>query len=136
MPKYSDKSLARLATCHPDLQRLFKEVIKHRDCTIITGHRQKEGQDEAYRNGFSQVKWPNSKHNRNPSIAVDVMPYFSIEPHIRWDDQLSTYNFIGFVMGIAATMGIKLRSGADWDMDTDFEDQTFMDLPHFELVEE
>ena len=136
MPEFSAKSKARLLSCHPDLQRLFNEVIKHRDCTIITGHRGKEGQDEAARNGFSRVRWPGSKHNRKPSLAVDVMPYFYVEPHIRWDDEISTYNFIGYVQGVADMLGIEIRSGADWDMDEDFFDQNFMDLPHFELVNE
>jgi hypothetical protein len=62
------------------------------------------------------------------------MPYFGCEPHIRWNDVESTYNFIGYVQGIADELGIKIRSGADWDMDNNFHDQSFMDLPHFELV--
>ena len=133
MPEFSAKSKARLLSCHPDLQRLFNEVIKRRDCTIVVGHRGKEGQDEAYRGGFSQIRWPGSKHNSKPSLAVDVMPYFDTEPHIRWDDQLATYNFIGFVQGVADMLNTYIRTGADWDMDDDFYDQSFMDLPHFEL---
>jgi hypothetical protein len=31
-------------------------------------------------------------------------------------------------------MGIESRMGADWDGDFDTKDQTFHDLPHFELV--
>jgi peptidoglycan L-alanyl-D-glutamate endopeptidase CwlK len=134
MPEFSARSKARLLSCEYDIQRLFNEVIKYRDCTIICGHRGKEGQDEAVRNGFSRVRWPGSKHNNKPSCAVDVMPYFACEPHIRWDDQLSTYNFIGFVQGVADMLVIEIRSGADWDMDDDFTDQNFMDLPHYELV--
>ena len=136
MPEFSPKSKARLLTCHHDIQKLFNEVIKYRDCAIIVGHRGQEGQDEAFRNGFSKLRWPGSKHNSRPSLAVDVMPYFECSPHIRWDDQFSTYNFIGFVQGIAETLGIVIRSGGDWDMDDDFSDQTFLDLAHFELVEE
>jgi peptidoglycan L-alanyl-D-glutamate endopeptidase CwlK len=37
-------------------------------------------------------------------------------------------------MGIAAKMGIKIRWGGDWDRDEELHDQTFFDLPHFELI--
>jgi peptidoglycan L-alanyl-D-glutamate endopeptidase CwlK len=134
MPSFSQTSKRRLATCHPDLQKLFNKVIEHRDCTIICGYRTEGEQDEAYRTGHSQLKFPESMHNFNPSAAVDVMPYFDSEPHIRWNDVESTYNFIGYVQGIADELGIKIRSGSDWDIDLDFHDQSFMDLPHFELV--
>jgi peptidoglycan L-alanyl-D-glutamate endopeptidase CwlK len=134
MPSFSITSKRRLATCHPDLQKLFNKVIERRDCTIICGHRTEEEQNEAYRTGHSQLKFPQSKHNLNPSNAVDVMPYFDCEPHIRWNDLESTYNFIGYVQGIADELGVKIRSGSDWDLDLDFNDQSFMDLPHFELV--
>lgn len=134
MPQFSAASKSKLATCHPDLQRLFNEVIKYRDCTIICGYRGEEEQNEAYRTGKSQLRFPHSMHNLEPSPAVDVMPYFDTEPHIRWNDIESTYEFIGFVKGIAFTMGIDIRNGADWDMDSDFHDQTFIDLPHYELV--
>lgn len=134
MPSFSPASEAKLATCHPDLRKLFNEVIQHRDCTIICGHRGEEEQNEAYRTGHSKLKFPESYHNLSPSAAVDVMPYFSLEPHIRWNDIESTYNFIGYVQAIADQLGIKIRSGSDWDSDLDFHDQTFFDLPHFELV--
>ena len=42
---------------------------------------------------------------------------------------------VGFVEGVAAALGIKIRSGADWDMDRNVSDQSFIDLPHIELVE-
>lgn len=134
MPEFSSASKARLATCHPDLQRLFNRVIQNRDCTIICGHRTKEAQDEAYRGGFSRLKFPESMHNLEPSAAVDVMPYFNCTPHIRWDDIESTYNFVGYVQGIADELGIEIRNGGDWNSDLNFHDQSFMDLPHYELI--
>lgn len=134
MPEFSPASRRKLNSCHPDLQRLFNRVIQYRDCTIICGYRTEEEQNEAYRTGNSQLKFPESMHNLDPSAAVDVMPYFDTTPHIRWDDIESTYNFIGFVQGIAEELGIEIRSGSDWDMDDNFHDQSFMDLPHYELV--
>ena len=135
MPKFSRRSQAKLDSCDERLQRVFNEVIKHRDCTILEGTRSEETQNEYYRTGKSKVQFPNSKHNASPSQAVDVVPYFPSKPHIRWTDIESFSYFAGFVIGIAAGMGIKLRHGADWDMDGDTTDQSFMDWPHFELID-
>ena len=135
MPSFSSKSKAKLSTCDTRLQKVFNEVIKHWDCTIIEGHRDKETQNEYYRTGKSKLQYPDGKHNSIPSKAVDVAPYFSTSPHIRWDDSQSFAYFAGFVLGIATSMGIKLRHGADWDKDKDTRDQSFMDWPHFELVD-
>tara|TARA_R110000868_G_C10973188_1_gene771519 strand:- start:57304 stop:57711 length:408 start_codon:yes stop_codon:yes gene_type:complete len=135
MPSFSKKSAKKLSQCDDRLQRVFNEVIKHRDCTILEGSRDKGTQDEYFRTGKSKVKYPNSKHNTLPSQAIDVAPYFPTAPHIRWDDIQSFAYFAGFVIGIAASMGITLRHGADWDQDGDTKDQSFMDWPHFELVD-
>jgi len=111
------------------LQRLFKEVIKHYDCTVICGHRSQEEQDKAVAEGKSKVRYPYSKHNSFPARAVDVVPY-----PIDWDDREGFYAFGGFVKGVASQKGIKIRWGGDWDSDNDLHDQNFIDLPHFELA--
>lgn len=134
MPQFSANSKTKLLTCHPDLQRLFNKVIKKRDCTVISGRRGEDEQNELLRTGFSRLAYPHSKHNHMPSLAVDVMPYHDCEPHIRYNDIESCYNFIGYVQGIADYLGINIRSGADWDFDLDFNDQSFIDVAHFELV--
>jgi len=128
MAKYSNTSRARLATCHEDLQKVFMKVIENFDCTILVGHRTKEEQDEAFRTGHSQLQWPKSKHNSLPSMAVDVAPY-----PIDWNDREQFHLFAGYVLGIADSMGIKLRWGGDWDGDKDVKNNTFDDLVHFEL---
>lgn len=135
MPHFGDRSKRNLATCDPRLQDLFNEVIKHYDCTIIQGFRTKEEQMEAYHSGKSQVKWPNSMHNKTPSKAADVAPWFSTAPHIRWNDTESWYHFGGYVRAVAKQMGIPIRWGGDWDGDFNLKDQNFMDLPHFEIDE-
>ena len=63
-------------------------------------------------------------------MAVDVCPY-----PIDWNNKERFYHFAGYVKGIADSMGIKIRWGGDWDGDTVFDDQSFHDLPHFELLE-
>lgn len=131
MPQFSKASAEKLATCHPDLQLIFNEVIKHFDCTIIEGHRGQAAQDEAFRTGKSKLQWPNGEHNKTPSSAVDVAP--CLNGKIDWNDAGYFKFFAGFVKGIACQKGIKLRWGGDWDSDNDLKDQNFNDLPHFEL---
>lgn len=130
MPEFSQRSLDKLETCHEDLQRLFKEVVKHFDCTILQGTRGEEEQNEYFAKGLSKVKFPNSEHNSLPSKAVDVAPY-----PIDWNDKERFYYFAGVVKGIALSMGINIRWGGDWDSDNDLKDQTFNDLPHYEIKE-
>ena len=129
MPEFSNSSKVKLETCHPDIQKVMNEVIKYFDCTILEGHRGSEAQNKAYNEGKSLVIFPNGKHNKIPSEAVDVMPC-----PIRWKDINRLCYFAGFVVAIGLTMGIKLRWGKDWDMDTDLNDQAFKDGPHFELI--
>lgn len=129
MYKYSNKSKNNLSQCHPDLQLLFNEVICFIDCTVMCGHRSEEDQNKVYNSGNSKVKFPNSKHNSNPSMAVDVAPY-----PIDWDDTGRFYVFAGYVLLMADLLDIKIRWGGDWDSDFSTTDQRFNDLAHFELV--
>lgn len=133
MPSFSRTSKAKLDTCDPRLVEIFEEVVKHVDCTVLQGERDKETQDEYYRQGTSTVQWPNSKHNcpnGELSRAVDVIMY-----PIDWNDWHRHFYFMGVVKGIAAAKGYKIRSGLDWDGDNDFKDQSFNDAPHFEIIE-
>ncbi len=129
MPKFGKKSKERLNECHPDLQKLFNEVIKDTDCTILCGHRTEEEQDKAFKDKVSRLKWPESKHNTKPSMAIDVAPY-----PLDWQDTKKFYEFGKLVIKKAKELGINIRWGGDWDMDGDYKDQKFNDLPHFELV--
>lgn len=131
MPRFSQRSKERLDTCDKRLQKVFNEVIKHVDCTILEGVRTLDRQKELVRTGKSKTL--KSKHlpgSDGKSRAVDVAPY-----PIDWNNKERFYIFAGFVKGIAAQMGIKIRMGADWDGDFTTRDQTFHDLPHFELDE-
>lgn len=133
MPKFSRKSKDKLDTCHTDLQRLFSEVVKTYDCTIIQGHRTLEEQEELYRQGLSQLKGGKSKHNKNPSYAVDVAPYHKQNPNIDWNCTGNFYLFAGYVLGMAQKMNIKIRWGGSWDGSNDIRKNKFNDLVHFEL---
>ena len=78
--------------------------------------------------GKSQLEYPKSRHNLVPSMAVDVCPY-----PIDWNDRERFSYFAGYVRGVAAGMGIDIRWGGDWDSDGEVKDNSFDDLPHFEL---
>jgi peptidoglycan L-alanyl-D-glutamate endopeptidase CwlK len=130
MPKYSTRSKQRLSTCDERLQKVFNEVIKHVDCSILEGHRSKERQNKLYDEKRTKVKYPNGRHNSSPSKAVDVTPY-----PVDWEDRERQTLFAGFVLGIARGMGYKLRWGGDWDQDFQVMDNRFDDFPHFEIKE-
>lgn len=142
MPRFSSRSLQELETCHGQLQRLFQEVVKHFDCTILEGRRTREQQAKNVAKGVSKTM--NSKHvppdgapDYWQALAVDVAPY-----PLKWPNRQSEtytkdlarfYRFGGQVEGIARSLGIPLRWGGDWDGDQDIFDQHFDDLVHFEL---
>lgn len=132
MPKFSKRSSDKLDTCHPDLQRLMREVIKHIDITILCGHRSVEEQADLFARGMSKLDGSEgrmSKHNHSPSLAVD----FSAYP-VQWNRErfiASAY----FARGIASQMGIGVRLGCDWNGDLVMS-EGFFDGPHLELVDE
>ena len=128
MPYFGKTSKKRLLSCDDRLQKVFNEVIKHVDCSVLEGHREKDRQNKLYKEGKTKVKYPNGRHNRQPSSAVDVTPY-----PVDWKDRERQTLFAGFVFGVASQMGINLRWGGDWDQDFQVVDNRFDDFPHFEL---
>ena len=131
MYKFSDISRNRLKTCDILLQQLFEYIIIKYDCSIICGYRGKTEQNRAFKEGKSKKKYPESKHNTFPSRAVDVAPYIAGKG-ISWDKD-QCYYFAGYVKGIADSLNIPIRCGADWDKDNDINNQIFNDLVHFEI---
>lgn len=133
MPAFGPTSNDRLSTAHADLQRLFRRVVEFADCTVLCGYRSKAEQDRAVLEGKSKTRYPNSRHNVSPSLAVDVAPCNS-KGVVDWTDIRRFYMFGGIVLATAREMGIRVRWGGDWDGDLDVKDQNFNDLPHFELL--
>lgn len=141
MPRFGAESRAHLAEAKPPLQEIYNEAIKHWDCKILDVRRTLEEQRKNVAKGVSKTMA--SKHL--DGSAVDAMPY-----PVDWDaierginavkridggmQVLEAYMFQGFIAGIAAAKGIKIRQGVDWDTDREFSDHTFLDLPHTELV--
>jgi len=113
------------------LIELFTAVLKIADCTILEGHRGEARQNELRATGRSMLAFPHSKHNRTPSAAVDVVPY-----PLNWGDRDRFHLFAGVVLGVAASMGLAVRWGGDWDRDFRPANNSFDDLPHYELIDD
>ncbi len=156
---YGATSLQRLATVHPELQNLMKAVGEHFPNTILEGERTVEQQEKNVAKGVSKTM--NSKHVRSPAEAVDAAPdplswpqaakllarvesvagqltdeqgaeiMALVEGYVR--EVARWYYFGGFVLGYAEELNVDIRWGGDWDGDRKLEDQTFHDLPHFEI---
>lgn len=139
MPKFSQESFSKLSTCHLELQTLFYEVVRSFDCSVTEGHRNELDQNAAFERGATKLKWPDGKHNKQPSMAVDVYPY-PIDLSNKPKNIARYYLFAGYVLGIAerlkqeGKMTYSVRWGGDWDNDKDLSDQKFDDLVHFELT--
>ncbi|MDJ0686443.1 MAG: M15 family metallopeptidase [Alphaproteobacteria bacterium] len=133
---WSDRSRERLATCDPRLISLMNATLKASplDLVIIEGHRSHERQAELLAAGKSKLGPGRSKHNASPSKAVDVA--ILRDGKVAWTDRDAWLQFGGLVKGVAATMGLTIRWGGDWDGDFDAAEHGFWDGPHFELVED
>ena len=129
MPSFGERSKKNLATCDHRLQQILNDVIHTYDFTVLEGYRSDERQEELFHEGKSKLRAGKSKHNINPSIAVDVAPY-----PIDWSDAKRFYLLAGFIFQAAKERGVEIRWGGDWDGDWDHKDQSFNDLPHFEIL--
>lgn len=131
VPSFSKQSLDNLSTCDIRLQKLFLSVVKEMDCTILCGYRNEEDQERAFQKGLSKVHFPHSKHNTFPSVAVDVVPY-----PIDWNDRQRFVDLYHAARRHAIVMRIRIRWGADWDMDGNYWEREGweVDGPHFELA--
>jgi len=126
--KFGKKSASELLTCHPDLQMIMNDIIQLRDFTITCGYRDEISQNKAFSEGKSKLKFPNSKHNKQPSLAIDIAPY-----PIDWKNDKRFGDLVRFIQGYAlGKYGIRIRVGMDFNGDYEYNDN-FMDYPHIEL---
>jgi peptidoglycan L-alanyl-D-glutamate endopeptidase CwlK len=135
------KSKEQYDTAHPDLQLIADTVLQIHDCSFKQGHRDQATQDKYFNNGTSKVKWPNGKHNKTPSQAMDLAPYIKGEnPY----DMERVLFFAGIVMAVAdmlysqGKISHKLKWGGSWRTEANavfaFDRNGFFDGIHFELV--
>ena len=121
MPAFSKQSEAKLATIHPDLQNILRTVIRDFDFAVLCGERGEAEQNKAYNTGKSKLRYPLSKHNHKPSLAVDIAPY-----PIDWYDTGRFHELAGRVLEVAALFDVPIVWGGNWE--------TLKDYPHFELL--
>jgi peptidoglycan L-alanyl-D-glutamate endopeptidase CwlK len=104
------------------------------DLAVVWGFRGRLAQERAVADNTTTKEWPHSLHNSDPSIAVDLAPY--INGTIDWGDHdhgRRFYILAGIVFAVAEARGnVEIRWGGDWDQDGDLDDQTLIDLGHFE----
>lgn len=129
MFNFSKRSLENLKNVDGRLVKICNELIKEYDFTVIEGYRTLERQKELYEQGFSQIdgKTKKGKHNYNPSLAIDIVPYKN--GHNPFDGSIKSelmFNQMAHKFkNVAEKLNIKIIWGGDW--------KTFKDLPHFEL---
>jgi len=146
MHKFGSKSLERLNTCESDLFKIMNLVISrsHIDFSITEGHRSIDRQQQLFEDGKSKIDGINKKgkHNYFPSRAVDIAIYHA--------DRQTRNRLVYHVPSLSYIAGVvqscteelfekgeikhRVRWGGNWDKDgIILQDQSFDDLPHFEL---
>ena len=130
MPKLGKSSMSRLEGVDHRLVMVLEEVVKYFDITVIEGLRSQDRQNELVEQGKSKTKF--GKHVKG--LAVDIAPY-----PIDWNARDDFHYLGGFVLGVAAKMGINVRWGGDWSSSSlaqearTTKDNNFDDLVHFEI---
>ena len=133
--------MSTLNSCERDIQTVLNEAIKHTDFSVIFGNRSIELQQELYAKGRKDGKVVDiskvvtyldgvnkkSKHNYQPSKAVDIVPWpggysAPVEEFFYMAATVLTISNRFFIEG---KIEKRLEWGGRW--------QTLVDTPHFQL---
>lgn len=128
----TQSDLDKLNQLDGSLRKVIVEVSKIIPLKVICTHRGVEEQNKAFAEGKSKVKFPNSKHNKMPSLAVDVVPL--INGQIDWNNTKQFAFLAGYILATAKQMNIDVRMGIDFNNNLVIGDDKFLDCPHIELV--
>jgi hypothetical protein len=140
--KFAESSINMLKEADHDLQLICKGVkdVAEIDFDISCTYRSIEDQKKAYKAGRSQLDGitNKSKHNHIPARAVDIYCYNG--SHADYSTKNMCY-MAGVFRAVSEDLyrrGVtrtRLRWGGNWDNDGEIlTDQTFDDLPHYELI--
>lgn len=146
MNKFGKRSQDNLNTCHPDLQKVMNLAIQRSrvDFGISEGHRPVARQKQLFQEGKSKIDGvkKKGKHNYDPSEACDIYAYhpdLATRRKIAYDKGTLCY-IGGVVVSCAQELYDKgeishlIRWGGNWDRNgVILLDQSFDDLPHFEI---
>ena len=147
MPSFGNKSQSVIETTHNDLQLICHEVIKNIDFSAIEGARTLAKQQEYFNatppkttlDGINDISKHQVTEEKPLSEAIDVAPY-PIDFKNEYKAKARFYMLAGYFFQAASKLleegkiTHKLRWGGNWDGDSTFDDQSFDDLPHFELI--
>lgn len=117
---FSPKSLERLSTVHPLLQKLFNEAIKSSpyDFSITEGIRSVDRQRYLVDTGKSTTM--NSRHLSGKAVDIAVFKDGKVTWTWEYYQEVARH-----IKDVAAVMSIPIVWGGDWE--------SFKDGPHFEL---
>ena len=151
MYAFGKRSRDNLDTCHKDIIAICEELIKFYDFSVIEGLRTQERQQQLFREGKTKIDGVTKKgrhqgevHNgKLVSMAVDIIPYKKgTNPFDNNEKERARFYFMmGAVAAIAERLfdegkiTHKVRFGLDWAGTHVYTDNSFDDLPHFELVQ-
>jgi hypothetical protein len=121
MPSFGTNSKKQLATLDPLLQDVLNLAIEKYDFAVVQGHRDMEDQNTQFNEGDSQLRWPNSKHNSHPSMAVDIIPWPT-----QYEDIHEFFVMATHIYAAAQKLGVLINWGGHW--------RTLKDYPHFEII--
>lgn len=117
----------RLKDAHPLLQSFFAQLKEvYLDVHCSEAHRDEDAQNKAFEEKKSRLKWPHSKHNSLPSLAIDIFQINNAGAAVF--DPVFYANAHKF----SKEKGFNIRWGGDWNSDG-IKNEKFVDAPHFEL---
>lgn len=151
--QFGKNSTEKISGCHSDIQKILRLAISRSaiDFGVSEGHRPVEVQKEMYAKGrtkpgriitYIDGVTKKGSHNHKPSRSVDIYAYHpdrEVRRKIAYD--LGSLCYIAGVISscaeelyLAGEVQHVIRWGGNWDNDgVILQDQSFDDLPHFEL---
>jgi len=143
MYNFGVRSREKLGTCHKILEAVAIRALERSpyDFTIVHGWRGKDLQNALQESGASNVRFPNSRHNKtdDPQIehpdtvsdALDFAPW--VDGDIPWNDTHIFACIAGCFFAAANELGAVITWGGDWDSDGSTKDQKLLDWGHIQL---
>jgi peptidoglycan L-alanyl-D-glutamate endopeptidase CwlK len=144
---FGKRSEDALTSCDPRLTKVMREALRLSDVDfgVVQGARTIEQQRDYFRKGNSRVNpdayignlpklYAAAKHITGPGMPFSRACDIIVSGKKSYDIPTLCY-IAGVVLTCAKNMGVPMRSGINWDQDSEIlTDQTLIDAVHFELV--